>query len=165
MHDDKADGSGKAGLTFVANDKTFLSRWSNSIREIWTESEFYPKMINYYSNASGWFQEAKPFVKKVNKKMFNGITINAELIENAFYVFVPSLTELAGSLPTNKESEGEWYEGFKQGYGIGSNNFWTRTLLYTDSTTTRAYISNGRIAGATNSQLANGNYCKWCFCI
>ena len=135
-HDDLADGSGKAGLTFQG---------TNSIAGDRVNSE--------YSNAGGWEKcelrqkmnsgeiwnlmpdGIKGKVKEVNKPFVNKPFIGGDVKTTSDKLFILSRTEIFGTWPV-KESDGTGYEYYAQfhmswnneaGAAVGDISYWTRT--------------------------------------
>ena len=151
-HDDLADGSGKAGLTFMTTSLTFYSRMNATSTTIggWEQSELRQKM----NGGEIWNLMPSDFQSKVKpvKKLTNNVgggweNKNAAVTATSDKLFLPSVFEILGpQLVETKNSswsyyswagqEGTQYEAFqgKVRYNVPTNGYlqigdpwWTRS--------------------------------------
>lgn len=136
-HDDLADGSGKAGLTFMTDYRTFGDHRINSKDTTtggWEQSELRRKM----NSSEIWNLLPSDFQSKVQTvtKLTNntkGQDQNSSVTPTNDKLFLPSSTELWGDV----DSDGSQYELFKE-KGCTSSTYngayiwssvWTRSLV------------------------------------
>ena len=133
-HDDLADGSGKAGLTFLTTSTTISSRMNteNSNTGVWEKSEMRQKM----NSGEIWKLMPSDLQSKVKsvKKLTNnvgGTDKNAAVTATSDKLFLLSYSEIvptsywASSYPWTS-SEGTQYEAFK---GKVTNNYSGNEIL------------------------------------
>ena len=181
-HDDLADGSGKAGLTFLTTSSTITSRMNATATNAggWEKSELRQKM----NSGEIWNLMPNDFQSKVKavKKLANNVgrgdeNPNAAVTATSDMLFLLSYSEI---VPTSywasdypwTSSEGTQYEAFK---GKVTNNnsgndclkisggWWERSLYPIGSAT--FLIVNRRGEPSTSNCATNSNcVCPaWCF--
>ena len=121
-HDDLADGSGKAGLTFLTTSTTISSRMNASATNAggWEKSELRQKMNGgeiWNLMPSDFQSKVKPVKKFTNN--VSGIDKNAAVTATTDKLFLLSYSEIVEN-PLNSwsnyiwiDQEGSQYEGFK----------------------------------------------------
>ena len=127
-HDDLADGSGKAGLTFLTTSTTISSRMNSTDTNVggWEKSELRQKMNSgeIWSLMPSDFQSKVKPVRKLTNNV-NGTDKNAAVTATSDKLFLLSYSEIvptsywASSYPWTS-SEGSQYEAFK---GKVTNNY------------------------------------------
>lgn len=179
-HDDFADGSGKAGLTFLTTSTNISSRMNatNTNAGGWEQSELRAKM----NSGKIWNLMPADFQSKVKTvtKMTNnagGTDKNAAVTATPDKLFLLSYSEIvptsywASSYPWTS-SEGTQYEAFKgkvtnnraanSAIAIGAN-WWERTVHPNYSANFLNVVSNGTPSISNN---ATNSFCvcpAWCF--
>ena len=178
-HDDIADGSGKAGLTFLTTSTTISSRMKATDTNAggWEKSELRQKMNSgeIWNLMPSDFQSNVKSVKKLTNNV-DGKTKDAAVTATSDKLFLLSYSEIvptsywASSYPWTS-SEGTQYEAFKgkvtENYagndclkiGIG---WWERSAL-PDSLSFLSIYSSG---DPSYSHCATNAYCvcpAWCF--
>ena len=130
-HDDKADGSGKAGITFGMKNLMASTRQMNSSN---TNSGGFTGSA-MYTWLTGTLLPALPsdlqaVLKSVNKKTSAG-SQSSTINTNAMKVFLFSEVEVFGTVTYSKSGEGTQYDYFKTNSkvkylsnGSGSADFW-----------------------------------------
>lgn len=133
-HDDLADGSGKAGLTFMTTTKNFISSMNSTDTSVggWQQSELRQKMNSgeIWNALPARFQNKIAAVKKVTNNDCGGIdSQNAAVTATTDKLFLLSHSETGckwlGSWPGYAwiEQEGSQYEAFQgKVAGEGSDN-------------------------------------------
>ena len=143
-HDDKSDGSGKAGITFemvdLLPDTYAFASSSTSLSNGWASSSFYTKdLVNLYESIES---NLKPYIKTINKVSGK----NGGITTDTHKLFILSTRELAETVSqiscagstkgTPKEGEGTVYEYYKVGNSIiKSAEYWTRSFVIKSSST------------------------------
>lgn len=163
-HDDKADGSGKAGITFGMKNLMASTRAMNSSNTNsggFTGSEMY-----------SWLQDTllptlpsdlQAVLKSVNKKTSAGsqsTTINT----NAMKVFLFAEIEVLGSTIFSIPGEGSRYSYFATAAdrikylsnGSGSANDWWERSPFGNTSTNFCSVSSKGIVGVTDSDSSKG---------
>ena len=181
-HDDLADGSGKAGLTFLATSKELSSRMNATNTSVggWEASELRAKMNSgeIWNLMPSDFQSKVKAVKKLTNNVGGGDkNKNATVTATTDRLFLLSYSELvptsyyASSCPWTS-SEGAQYEAIegkvKNGYSTNAclqsgSNWWERSVdpLYSSS-----FLSVGTNGCTLNSNDAVNSYSfcpAWCF--
>lgn len=179
-HDDLADGSGKAGLTFLTTSKGIRSRMNETATNAggWEKSELRAKM----NSGEIWNLIPSDFqskVKTVNKLTNNvsGTVKNAAVTATTDKLFLLSYSEIVPTsyLDTNfpwTSSEGTQYEAFKS--KVASNHssnvyqrvggIWWERSAYPDYSTSFLVVIPG--SDASYDGGAASSYCvcpAWCF--
>lgn len=169
-HDDLADGSGKAGLTFEAtNGAMAYQRMNATLTNVggWEKSEFRGR-LNTGDLWSLLPSELQPKVKSVTKMTDNqGGGKAGAPTATTDKAFLLSTTEVYGNL----QSDGTQYEYYKSkdvstssySGAASSSHHWTRSVYPSDSTSFRLVYSYGDwngIYGATNTLYV---FPAWCF--
>ena len=172
-HDDLADGSGKAGLTFLTTSTNISSRMNatNTNAGGWEKSELRGKMNSgeiWNLMPSDFQSKVKPVRKLTNN--VNGTDKNAAVTATSDKLFLLSYSEIvptsywASSYPWTS-SEGTQYEAFK---GKVTNNYsgndclkigdswWERSAVPGSSLNFHRVYSNGD--PSSNSRATN-SYC------
>lgn len=112
-HDDLADGSGKAGLTFWSISSIGKYQFNSSDTNVggWEKSELRAKM----NKGEIWNLLPNDFQSKVNpvKKTTNNVSgkNRQDVSATTDQLFLPSITELIGS--TNMADQGRQYDAFQ----------------------------------------------------
>lgn len=160
-HDDLADGSGKAGLTFLTTSTTISSRMNATATNAggWEKSELRQKMNSgeIWNLMPAELQSKVKAVKKLTNNVGGDANRNAAVTATADKLFLLSYSEIvptsywASSYPWTS-SEGTQYEAFKgkvmNNYsgnsclGIGSY-WWERSVSPSNSTPFLFVYSNG----------------------
>ncbi len=180
-HDDLADGSGKAGITFAANAVPKLSC-------AWYSSGGKDRIVYEYSTlckylADKYSEDIKSdgvvnYIKEVNKKCAIERS-STGIYELALFYFPFSTVELLGKRNGSGELtfldlEGEQYEGidrYKE-YISGETSVytrcWTRSFggsQYKDYTYSRVFcIASGSVYESEDARSSNAEV-RYCFCI
>ena len=180
-HDDLADGSGKAGITFAANAVPKLSC-------AWYSSGGKDRIVYEYSTlckylADKYSEDIKSdgvvnYIKEVNKKCAIERS-STGIYELALFYFPFSTVELLGKRNGSGELtfldlEGEQYEGidrYKE-YISGETSVytrcWTRSFggsQYKDYTYSRVFcIASGSVYESEDDRSSNAEV-RYCFCI
>lgn len=148
-HDDLADGSGKAGLTFLTTSTTISSRMNATRTNVggWEKSELRAKMNSgeIWNLMPSDFQSKVKAVTKMTDSKGGGTAGTPSATTDK--VFLLSTTEVYGDL----QSDGTQYEYYKSkgvstsSYsGASSSNLhWTRSVFPSDSTSFRDVFGDG----------------------
>lgn len=127
-HDDLADRSGKAGITFAIKYTGTSGKWSSSkpTTMVYYKDSLHPaqlKTMHYQLN-----DELKNAIKEVNKKCVTGTSESLTGIEEVdCKLFLFSSKEIGGNAVGFLSSEGEVYENFPANIGLA---YATRTASY-----------------------------------
>lgn len=167
-HDDLADGSGKAGLTFLTTSTTIYSRMNatNTNAGGWEKSELRSR-LNTGDLWSLLLSELQSKVKSVTKMTDNqGGGKAGTPSATTDKVFLLSTTEVYGNL----QSDGVQYEYYKSkgvttsSYsGASSSSYhWTRSVYPSRSTCFR-YVSNDGIGHYDSARNPYYVFPAWCF--
>ncbi len=135
-HDDLADGSGKAGITFSCNNNNFTlsATWrTTNISGLYIDSNAYINLHSVYVNAGGTNPafsklplEIKKQLKEITKKIVSG-SFN-KTSEFSCYLFLFAECECKN---LNTIYEGQVYEGFN--HISSATKMWLRTKYAYDS--------------------------------
>lgn len=133
-HDDLADGSRKAGITFCTNDreKTKSGAWAMN------DGSSFVRYDNSlaFQNLEELFDELteiNPYIKQVSKKIRNS-DMGSGYINCACRLFLFSISEMKNNFVATDDydeplkNEGEYYNGFPLEY---RGYFWTRSARWT----------------------------------
>lgn len=135
-HDDLADGTGKAGITFATKDLITETGWMNKTNTNvggWTGSEMYNWLQNTFMPTLP--TDLQPVLKIVNKKTSAG-NRSSVINTNAMKLFFFSEIEIFGTVTYSAPGEGEQYSYFAtaanriKSLSNGSGavyNWWTRS--------------------------------------
>lgn len=129
-HDDLADGSGKAGISIMSMEPVgYLAQayTTNYGYPGWTvDNRVYSCLKSYV--LPSFDEELRAVIKSVNKEKTNLSSTNPTVGTLASELWMPSLTELGGTL-ANSFVEGEAYPINRQSFFSGYNTYlWTRSL-------------------------------------
>ena len=167
-HDDYADGSGKAPLTFQLHDcygETKNMNSSNTNSGGWTSCAM--RSTHLPAILSKMPTEVQNGIREVNKLTSagdNSSTINT----TADKLFLLSEVEIFGSTTNSAEGEGTQYDYYKAGNSKvkqlnGSvSAWWERSPLASDSARFCVVSKSGGRASASNASVAYG--VAFCFC-
>ena len=182
-HDDLADGSGKAGLTFLTTSTTIYSRMNatNTNAGGWEKSELRAKMNSgeIWNLMPSDFQSKVKSVRKLTNNVGGGsANKDAAVTATSDKLFLLSYSEIVETSYSGWSgyswigTEGTQYEAFKgkvtQNYSgnaclqIG-NSWWERSVNPNNSTTFLCVLSNGE---TSNNNIAMHSFCvcpAWCF--
>lgn len=166
-HDDLADGSGKAGISFVCNDdgKTETGPWytPNTASILYNTSRVATRLNNIYENAgesNGILPiEIKKEIKMVKKDY---IADSTSLRILNVHLFLLSVCEVFGSI-VGMAKEGSIYEGSQ--YIKSLSEIWTRTKLNYASTGVW-WVKNGELPPQYDiGGMARDRMYRYGFCI
>lgn len=173
-HDDLADASGKAGLTFLTTSTGIKSRMNatDTHRGGWEKSELRAKMNSgeIWNLMPSDFQSKVKSVKKLTNNVDGGR--NAAVTATTDKLFLPSRTELS-SIPSSSSlgkdspwllSEGFQYEAFKDEAAIANGDAWWQRSIYA-SGTDDFYLVNyvGFVSSCSDPSEAHLVCPAWCF--
>ena len=161
-HDDLADGSGKAGLTFEATNSALGYQKMNATNTNaggWEKSELRGRLNSgdLWSLLPAELQSKVKAVKKLTDNQGGGKAGTPTATTDK--VFLLSATEVWGDM----QSDGTQYEYYKS-KGVTTSNYsgassgsyhWTRSVNPSNSTSFRCVYSSG----FWDSNLATGTYC------
>lgn len=122
-HDDKSDGSGKAGITLMVDVPTFAQKMNNADKTYAGSTKSY---AGGYGNSdmratlngtafNELPEEMRNVIKPVSKEWFNPTSETLKTTDEKLWLF--SLTEFSASLNSSKfkyatkQTEGTWYKG------------------------------------------------------
>ena len=188
-HDELADGSGKAGLTFFTTSTNISSRMNPDGKTIggWEKSELRGKMNSgeIWNLMSSDFQSKVKSVRKLTNNVDSGIenkdaavtatTDKLFLLSYSEIVDNPEVTENGAKWPPNSwlSKEGTQYEVFrtpenKSQLGNSLSNgdaFWERSLrpTYYNPTVFLDVLSGGWASNAQNAKYSKVVCPAWCF--
>lgn len=168
-HDDLADGSGKAGLTFEATNGAFGASGMNETKTSvggWEKSELRSRL----NSGDLWvllpseIQSKAKAVTKVTDNQGDGKVGTPSATTDK--VFLLSSTEVWGNL----DGDGTQYEYYKSkdvstsNYSGASSSFyhWTRSVIPSISTSFRCVIRNGNCCNYVATEN-NSVFPGWCF--
>lgn len=150
-HDDKADGSGKAGITFglknlMANTRQMNS--SNTNSGGFTGSAMYTWLQGTLLNSLP--TDLKAVLKEVNKKTSAG-SQSSTINTNAMKIFLFSEVEIFGSVAYSKSGEGSQYSRFATASsrikylsnGTGAASYWWERSPGASNSNTFCYVGSG----------------------
>ena len=155
-HDDKSDGSGKAGITVSLKEIMTTTKKMNTTNTNvggWKDSEMRTYVnVNVYDNLS---QEVKDVIKPVNKLTSEG-NRSTNIITTSDKLFLLSEVEIFGSTTWSASGEGSQYQYFADGgskikYQTGSSSYWwerSPSISYTNGFCSVNYY------GSANSDIA-----------
>ena len=155
-HDDKSDGSGKAGITVGLKEIMTTTHAMNSTKTNvggWKDSEMRTYVNgNVYDNLS---QEVKDVIKPVNKLTSEG-NKSTNITTTSDKLFLLSEVEIFGSTTYSASGEGSQYQYFADGgskikYKSGSLYYWWERSPYVSSAYDFCRVSNG--GSANNSYV------------
>ena len=168
-HDDLADGSGKAGLTFLATSTGIQSRMNATDTNAggWENSELRQKMNSgeIWNLMPGDFQSMVKSVTKMTDNKGGGSAGTPSATTDK--VFLLSSTEVYGDL----QSDGTQYE-YYQSKGVTKSNYsgaslgikhWTRSVTSNTSTGFCALRSDGAWYSSYASSSGQYVFPAWCF--
>lgn len=188
-HDELADGSGKAGLTFFTTSTNISSRMNPDGKTIggWEKSELRGKMNSgeIWNLMPSDFQSKVKSVRKLTNNVDSGIenkdaavtatTDKLFLLSYSEIVDNPEVTENGAKWPPNSwlSKEGTQYEVFrtpenKSQLGNSLSNgdaFWERSLrpTYYNPTDFLDVLSGGWASNAQNAKYSKVVCPAWCF--
>ena len=157
-HDDKSDGTGKAGITVGLKEMmttTHVMNSSGSNAGGWENSEMRTYVNgNVYDNLS---QEVKDVIKPVNKLTSEG-NKSTNITTTSDKLFLLSEVEIFGSTTYSASGEGSQYQYFADGgskikYKSGSSSCWWERSPRVSCTGSFCYVING---GSANFNFADG---------
>ena len=181
-HDDLADGSGKAGLTFLTTSTTIFSRMNATTTNIggWGASELRAKMNSgeIWSLMPSDFQsKVKPVWKLTNNVGGKGgkdavVTATSDKLFLLSYSEIVPTSHWASSYPWTS-SEGNQYEAFKGKvtniYGenlvVGNGSRWWERSVNPASTVDFLVVFENGDPASGDGYAFSGNYVcpAWCF--
>lgn len=162
-HDDKADGSGKAGITFGMKNLMASTRQMNSSN---TNSGGFTGSA-MYTWLTGTLLPALPsdlqaVLKSVNKKTSAG-SQSSTINTNAMKVFLFSEVEVFGTVTYSKSGEGTQYDYFKTNSkvkylsnGSGSADLWWGRSPYASNSANFCLVSSNGNAGSNYADNLRG---------
>lgn len=181
-HDDLADGSGKAGLTFLTTSTTISSRMNATDTNAggWEKSELRAKMNGgeIWNLMPSEFQSKVKAVNKLTNNVGGGDeNKNAAVTATSDKLFLLSYSEI---VPTSywasdypwSSSEGTQYEAFK---GKVTNNYsgnaclqigdslWERSAIPNSSNSFLLVVDSGDPSGSTGATNSRCVCPAWCF--
>ena len=179
-HDDLADGSGKAGLTFLTTSTTIFSRMNPTGTNTggWEASELRAKMNSgeIWSLMPADFQSKVKSVRKFTSNV-GGLDKNAAVTATSDRLFLLSYSEI---VPTSHwasvcpwtSSEGTQYEAFKgsvtNNYGenlvVGNGRRWWERSVNPDSTVDFLVVFEDGSPASGDGYASSGNYVCPAFC-
>lgn len=127
-HDDLADGSGKAGITFALKHSGTSGKWASSkpTTIVYYKDSLYPAQLKTIHNRLD--DELKNAIKEVKKKCVSGTSESLTGIEEVdCKLFLFSSKEIGGNAVGFLASEGEVYKDFPISIGAA---YATRTVSY-----------------------------------
>ena len=167
-HDDLADGSGKAGLTFLTTSTTIYSRMNATNTNVggWEKSELRGRLNSgdLWSLLPTEIQSKVKSVKKISDNQGGGSAGTPSATTDK--VFLLSSTEVWGDM----QSDGTQYEYYKS-KGVTTSNYsgassssyhWTRSVYPSRSTCFR-YVSNDGIGHYDSARNPYYVFPAWCF--
>lgn len=160
-HDDKSDGTGKAGITVglkeIMTTKKVMNSASTNVGG-WKDSEMRTYVNgNVYNNL---LQEVKDIIKPVDKKTSEG-NKSTNVITTSDKLFLLSEVEIFGSTEHSANGEGNQYQYFANGgskvkYRSGSLYAWCERSPYVSSTNSFCFVNYNGSASGSNFINANG---------
>lgn len=167
-HDDYADGSGKAPLTFQMHE-CYPSRYamnsSNTNTGGWTSSQM----------RTGWLQnilnimpsEVKSAIKEVNKLASKG-GVNSGINTTADKLFLLSEVEVYGTTTYTFSGEGSQYDYYKAGNSkvktvSGSASKWWLRSPYKSNNTSFVYVNESGSVSYVTATSTYGVAAAFCF--
>lgn len=175
-HDDLADGSGKAGITFALDDLTDITaiKSFNSVATYfrpYTSTAIYNVINNIYNNLPEGLKSVIKTVLKKTVTAYNTSNSQVTMSDLQLKCFAFSRKELGNQ----GNQEGEYYSGYNWAGEGKQQRYWTRsayTVKVTSSGVVRfdnwsnAYNSSGKIYFSyANSASSSVFYPRYGFCI
>lgn len=182
-HDDLADGSGKAGLTFLTTSTTIFSRMNPTGTNTggWEASELRAKMNSgeIWSLMPADFQSKVKPVRKLTNNVGGYANKNAAVTATSDRLFLLSYSEIVET-PYSKWSKFPWignegtqYEAFKgkvtNNYGenlvVGNGSRWWERSVNPASTVDFLVVFENGDPASGDGYASSGNYAcpAWCF--
>ena len=167
-HDDYADGSGKAPLTFQLHDcygTKYQMNSSNTNEGGWTSCAM--RQTHLPAILSQMPTEVQNGIREVNKLTSAGsqsITINT----TADKLFLLSEIEIFGSVKYSKSGEGTQYDYYKAGnsnvkkFNDSAHAWWERSP-YGSNSSYFCFVTSGGVANYGSSRSAHGVAFAFCF--
>ena len=117
-HDDKADGTGKAGITFITSATKFESDFDTSTGRPWVKSDVRDYLANTVLSEK-FPQDLASKVVTVNKATVSkfGSTDPSVCTATADAVWLPSAVEIVGTYPSFLSSKDEAYDALMKAEG------------------------------------------------
>lgn len=164
QHDDLADGSGKAGMTLMAEQCEFAATPNNSssINNGWGDWSIRTTLNGNFYN--GFSDSVKPYIKSVNKAYEK---TKAAVNYSNDYVFIASEMEVFGT--SQYDASGTQYEYWSQNntnssrikYAGGESSYWLLRSIYNAN-----YIAAVSPSGSKDYvSYQSEYYVVPCFCI
>ena len=174
-HDDIADGSGKAGLTFLATSAGISSRViaTNTNAGGWEKSELRQKMNSgeIWNLMPSDFQSKVKTVTKLTNNV-DGKTKDAAVTATSDKLFLLSNSEIVET-PLNKWSEYSWigkegtqYEAYSGNSAIviaNGNFWWERSVCPGATASSLCVLSDGGPSSIGNAACSHCVCLAWCF--
>lgn len=167
-HDDLADGSGKAGLTFEATNTALSAQRMNATHTNaggWEKSELRGRLNSgdLWALLPSELQSKVKSVKKTTDNKGGGTAGTPSATTDK--VFLLSATEIYG----NVQSDGVQYEYYrskgvtksKYSGASSSNGHWTRSVTPSGRAAFCCVLSNGDLSSAVAAYIAAGNFCAF----
>ena len=169
-HDDLADGSGKAGITFemvsLYNANTPMNDFATNIGG-WADSTIRNDLTGIVMKTLP--EDIQSVIKSVKKKSASGGDYQGYIVETEDKLFLLSEVELYGGVNYSIEGEGFQYEYYKNNGVMLNNNtkicikendfdsgaeifYWTRSAVYNDSS---SFVVVENQSGSSNTIYAN----------
>lgn len=163
-HDDKADGSGKAGITFGLKNLMAGTRAMNSSNTNsggFTGSAMYTWLQGTLLNSLP--SDLQAVLKSVNKKTSAG-SQSSTINTNAMKIFLFSEIEIFGAVTYSKAGEGTQYPYFATAStrvkylsnGAGSANKWWERSPYASSSNGFCVVGSNGDASSNSASLSGG---------
>lgn len=168
-HDDYADGSGKAPLTFQMHDcynTKYRMNSSNTNSGGWNSCEM--RTSRMASILTQMPQEVQAAVREVKKLTGSG-RASSTIVTSNDKLFLLSEIEIDGSATYSASGEGSQYAYYQNGGSTikqvgGSNSvWWTRSPVRTNTTAFCNTGVTGNVAWGTPTSGANGVAAAFCF--
>ena len=167
-HDDYADGSGKAPLTFQLHDcYAYVNRMNSSNTNVggWTSCAM--RQTHLPAILALMPTEVQNGIQEVNKLTSEG-SRSATINTTADKLFLLSEIEIFGSVSYSKSGEGTQYDYYKAGNSKvkkfnGSANYWWERSPRGSNSTYFCYVSSNGNASYTGASSAFGVAFGFCF--
>lgn len=168
-HDDYADGSGKAPLTFQMHhcyNTKYRMNSSNTNSGGWNSCEM--RTSRMASILTQMPQEVQAAVREVKKLTGSG-RASSTIVTSNDKLFLLSEIEIDGSATYSASGEGSQYAYYQNGGSTikqvgGSNSvWWTRSPVRTNTTAFCNTGATGNVAWGTPTSGANGVAAAFCF--
>lgn len=158
-HDDLADGSGKAGITFLQNNIDTCPKGIWGAASTWVDSAARGTLSEVYHALDEEIKNAIVTVKKDYKRAYDSYYYN--YVDE--HLFLLSMNETGQN---TQYSEGKSYVGAKIGGNFGENANWSRTTSMDSSSYACTYnVSSGKISFRSNVSKTSSNYLRYAFCV